>query len=497
MQLEKYELDKKKEEELFKDAVIIFDTSALLDLYYYSEKARKRIVDNILGKIKKRVWIPAQVEFEFSKNREKVIRKPVQTYKDLLTIRRVDRSSEDNLTNKDDKNNNDNKNNNDSGYMEKLEKLINEIKNQKMKEIIGQINALTERTTDKKVNKHPILEKDLFSNIKAKIEELEKDISGLVGEFKTFKEDFSKSINERIAGINKDAEIDSLFNKIEELFKIGEEFSYDETIEIIKEGEIRYRNSIPPGYKDLKDKIGFQMYGDLICWKQILKYMKDINKPAILVTNDVKEDWFDKSDNIKKPRYELIKEFWSQTNNQFWMYEMSTFLFKIESTLGIKLERFVKDEINSTMDLKFINSIKPKVIREVCRYAKNRSDLHNKYGIAQINSGNAEELERFWEYYKTGKGKLIKEAEKELRDYLHELDFETIKIIQTIMYLGRDGDYNEEDRVDERYSKFRQDLDELGWSKKDIEINQMVNKIPLDKYLIKGLKILGIEFEES
>lgn len=60
------------------------------------------------------------------------------------------------------------------------------------------------------------------------------------------------------------------------------------------------------------------------------------------------------------------------------------------------------------------------------------------------------------------------------------------------MYLGREADYNESDDETTIYKKFREKMDKLGWEKKEIEINQMVEKDPLDKYLVNGLKILGI-----
>lgn len=84
------------------------------------------------------------------------------------------------------------------------------------------------------------------------------------------------------------------------------------------------------------------------------------------------------------------------------------------------------------------------------------------------------------------------QKEKELFDYLDSLDFETVKIIQTIMYLGRDHDYCKEDSFEIRYDKYRKYHELSGWNEKEVEIMQMVQKIPLDTYLRDGFKILGI-----
>ena len=52
----------------------------------------------------------------------------------------------------------------------------------------------------------------------------------------------------------------------------------------------RFKNEIPPGYKD-KKKDGTEC-GDLILWYQILNMAKDKKLPIILVTDDKKEDWW-------------------------------------------------------------------------------------------------------------------------------------------------------------------------------------------------------------
>lgn len=80
---------------------------------------------------------------------------------------------------------------------------------------------------------------------------------------------------------------------------------------------------------------------------------------------------------------------------------------------------------------------------------------------------------------------------KELENFLMALDFETVKIIQVIMYLGRDKDYDEKLPVEEIYKQVRAGFDG-SWAEKYIEVNQMVEKFPLDKYLANGFKILKI-----
>lgn len=82
-----------------------------------------------------------------------------------------------------------------------------------------------------------------------------------------------------------------------------------------------------------------------------------------------------------------------------------------------------------------------------------------------------------------------KKAYKDLYDFLNALDFEIVKTIQTVMYIGRDngnGCSPEEIYVNKKQS--------LPWSdEKSIEVSQMADKIPLDSYLLEGLEKLKIE----
>ena len=64
---------------------------------------------------------------------------------------------------------------------------------------------------------------------------------------------------------------------------------------LCKEGEYRYKSQTPPGYKDAK-KDGVSKYGDLIVWAETYEYAVLNNKNIIFVTDDVKEDWWEKLD---------------------------------------------------------------------------------------------------------------------------------------------------------------------------------------------------------
>lgn len=77
---------------------------------------------------------------------------------------------------------------------------------------------------------------------------------------------------------------------------------------------------------------------------------------------------------------------------------------------------------------------------------------------------------------------------------MDELDFETIKVLQVIMYLGRDREYDKQDTPEEIYRKDREYFDSQGWNTQSIETNQMIGKVPFDQYLEIGLEILQIRY---
>lgn len=81
----KYYLDSETLKEILQNGIVVFDTSALLDLYYYSSETRNEIFNKAFNYLKGRLWIPAQVYFEYLKNKSKVSEKPILSYERLLT----------------------------------------------------------------------------------------------------------------------------------------------------------------------------------------------------------------------------------------------------------------------------------------------------------------------------------------------------------------------------------------------------------------------------
>ncbi len=305
--IKKFEIGEEKEDRLWEDAIIVFDTSALIDFYYYPNTTRNEIFEKIFTPFAKRFWIPFQVQFEYLKNRKNIIRKPItERYEPLKK--------------------------------EKIKELKNA--NATIKRVSEQIKKDT-----KKPEKHPYLPQDKIDAFIEFTKEIDEKINQFEGDLIS---DIVKQETE-IESLNQN---DTILEAFEAFFTVGEELPFERILEIVAEGKFRYEFKIPPGYMDEKEKIGTQKFGDLIVWKQILDFSKAQNKSILFICNDVKIDWCytDSRNRIKSPREELIKEFYDNSGQEFWMYNQSQFLFKAKEYLQIELEDSKIEEVSRIID---------------------------------------------------------------------------------------------------------------------------------------------------
>lgn len=279
-------MTEEKEKALWKEAVFVFDTSALLDFYFYPIETSTDIFKQSFEVLKGKLWIPAHVEYEYLKNRKSQISKPIsEKYNTLI-----------------------------DEHLRKL-KTSNEA-------IIKSIEALHKGTF--KPDTHPYLPQGGIKTFEKKTLDFSKVTDDFISEIK-------KEIDHKVSEILNLKENDVILEAFEAYFEVGDQTDFADIMEIVREGELRYKFQIPPGYLDLKEKEGTQIFGDLIIWKQILEYTKSISKNVIFITNDIKLDWCykDKRNRVSSPREELIKEYYDNNGGLFWMYNQSQFLYKI------------------------------------------------------------------------------------------------------------------------------------------------------------------------
>lgn len=112
--------------------------------------------------------------------------------------------------------------------------------------------------------------------------------------------------------------------------RTGPPFTPEELQTLAADGEKRYENDIPPGYKDGKkdqSEDPYRKFGDLIVWKQLIQESKRQGKPLIFITDDQKEDWWqEQSGRTIGPRPELREEFLKEAGQDFWMYTVDRFI---------------------------------------------------------------------------------------------------------------------------------------------------------------------------
>ena len=152
--------------------------------------------------------------------------------------------------------------------------------------------------------------------------------------------------------INQSNLFDDVDTIIDEYCKNAfQQFTEEELQSIYKEGEERYTNDPPqpPGYKDIgkrnkKNYVKNSEYGDLVIWKEIIKYAKNNNIDIIFVINDDKEDW--KNKDTFDLRKELIDEFNRETNHSIFSISSRDFYSEVAEKYNIKKTQHVEHMIN-------------------------------------------------------------------------------------------------------------------------------------------------------
>ena len=264
LNIEYYLMPKDREKEIWNNCIFVFDTSSLLYFYYYSKKTQNTIFENILDKLKGRLWIPGHVEYEYLKNREKTLKKPI-----------------------------------DEKYKKLKQETIDDI-NKSVESIQEKLNYFNEHT--KNSDKHPFVDVNITKDFQEKYEEFKSN-------FLDFRNKIQKEFEEREKEINEFSNKDIVLDKFKQIFEVGEEYRYEQIMEVISEGEVRYRLSIPPGFKDgagSNKKEGIQQFGDLIIWKQMIDYADGKDKAIVFISNDSKPDWCYSKKRERKP-YSLTK----------------------------------------------------------------------------------------------------------------------------------------------------------------------------------------------
>ena len=239
--------------------IIILDTNVLLELYRQPANISLDVI-SALKKIQNNIYVPRQVYDEYLKNYHKTCGDEKRKYK------KVTKELSDSL----------------KTLQDDIAKKIGEYRKHNYTDISKLQNDLNEKIKDIQ-NIITSFEKSHHEEIQLNIDFLEND---KVKEF-----------------------IDLLHNE----GNIGKKIPFSKKLLLLQEGQIRYDNLIPPGFRD-SAKAGEAKYGDLFVWKDIVTIAKEKNTNIIFVCNDTKEDWWEKNkDTPIDLRQELNEEF-KETN---------------------------------------------------------------------------------------------------------------------------------------------------------------------------------------
>lgn len=322
---------------IWKNGLIVLDTNILLHLYRYNEELREKLLSILDDKnINEKIWIPYKVYEEFLRNRPKVICEQWDIEQKVIST--IDKGLDD------------------------------------LKEKIGK--HFSRRF-------HPYIDPKYLNE---NIELLQKDVIKKITEKKD--EKYKIDLND-----------DDLLVKIQNLIerKIGESLLDEELKKIYTEGKDRFSKKIPPGYKDEADKPEPDCYADLVIWKSIIDKSKE-GKDIIFVIDDKKEDWWriEKGRTIG-PQPELLKEFYTETDNMILFYDSSRFYNYVDEYIA-ENKVVITEEENKQIKTTSIDDFFKKYDQE------NEIHSYNKRVITRKRKPKKrykeeEILDWFWENY--------------------------------------------------------------------------------------------------
>ena len=396
--------------------IFVFDANILLNFYRYSDATRSEFLQ-LLRKIKDRVWLPHRAAEEYLSNRLSVIDQQERSYDDTFKAISSLRSDLDNA------------------------------------------------------RQHPFVSKKTMDQV-------EEVFSILCGELAENKSVHSKRIYE-----------DEIKDSISSIFEgnVGEPYSKEDLEKIISDGEERYKQKIPPGFKD-GGKAGdtevfseqCRKYGDLIVWNQVMEKSIDSKRSVILVTDDKKEDWWEKfKGKTVGPRPELVKEFKDRTANAFYMYQADRFLELAREILNEDVSDEIVEEIR---EVRRRDKLAYKRMKEL-EYAKRRKmKVHHLMEeldhLHHQMMGQEQELSML-----LAKRHMLESERENLREYRNHLLHEGGKDINTERAIKN------YELVSEDYDQVRKHLEHSKAKYKDMQQRIML----LEQELSNGMKIIEQE----
>lgn len=285
---ENYELSGDKIKDIWQNALVVFDTNILLNLYRYN----KETCDDILQYMETlgdRLWMPYQVGWEYNNNRVEV------AYKSQIAC----------------------------------DVLCEQLDSDRIK---------LDEFFKQNFRHHPYLQhKEFFKRydryiklLKAYLDEQKENENGYFDN-DTILEKLGELYENRVGE-------DYTSEQYKTLFVEGKR-RYEEKI------PPGYKDNT----KEKQAAGNKHLYGDYIVWEQVIQKAADADKDIIFVSDDLKEDWiFEFKGKKYGPRKELIKEFHDKTNNHnILIYSQEKFLNYANEQLNAAIKKETIDEVQT------------------------------------------------------------------------------------------------------------------------------------------------------
>ncbi|OMB89900.1 hypothetical protein A5746_21680 [Mycolicibacterium conceptionense] len=260
-------------------AIVALDANVLLNAYRYHPTAREDLF-TILEALGDRLFIPHQSASEYWTNRESTVREAIVA---------VDRLEQD---------------------LEQVSQQSVEVLNQWAKR-----SALSEVQLGK---------------LRDRLNDAYTEVLKNVGQY----------TDTEIGAAALDTSADPVLFRLLSLLRgqVGAPFSSASMEVHSREAQRRIDEREPPGYKD-SGKSGTRSHGDYLLWRQVLDAASDRQSDVVLVTGDLKEDWWRREHGeTRGPRIELAEEFARETGHRLFMLRPASLIERAKDALSLAIQ---------------------------------------------------------------------------------------------------------------------------------------------------------------
>jgi hypothetical protein len=269
--------------EFVRTAKVVVDANVLLHLYRYSPDSADQLI-KILEALAKRLWIPHQISLEFHRNRASVILEQIKAYDETL-------------------------------------KALDSVKNE-----AGKLAEVRDR--------HPFIKRQELAD-------------AVLKPIATERAKVERLRAEHESHASGAAQMDPRWEKLTKIYegRVGQPFGREALLQHYKDADLRFADSIPPGFKDV-GKDGPRKYGDYLLWVQLLDHFEKEKSDVIFVTDDQKVDWWRVvSGRTLGAHPDLRREFAERTGQRIHFYSSDEFIRHFAESLKITLDQETRDEV--------------------------------------------------------------------------------------------------------------------------------------------------------